>query len=165
MKAKVIKIIENKDNNLYKTTITIGTPIGEFTGNAIYNPKHDNTPYSPITGGIIAESRAYIKYLEALMKDRESQIKGLSRLQNAMPHDKEGYIYVRRLSAAIFKEWLEFYEYRSGLLERIENIYRSKKIVLNSLDKDKKEEQAKIRKNLQDELDKLKKQLEEDKND
>ena len=166
LKAKVIKIIEDKDDNLYKTTITIGTPIGEFTGSAIYNPEHDDTPYSPITGGIIAESRAYIKYLDVLLKDRESQLKGLRRLRYAMPENKDGYIYVRRLEAAIFKEWLDFFEARSGLSGKIQDIYKSKQMVKNSLDKDLREQRKQIHKDLQEELSKLKETLnEQDKND
>lgn len=72
------------DTNVYGlnkeiTKTRLYTPIGVFTGEARFNSETDPFPPSIIVGAEIAETRAEIKYIKALIRDKKAQLKGLRR--------------------------------------------------------------------------------------
>lgn len=79
MKIKVINADFNSDTGI--STVTIRTPLGEFTGTATLH--QDDYP-SKFKGCRIAELRADVKYLKAYRRQFRNELNGLNKLVGRM---------------------------------------------------------------------------------
>ena len=145
MKAKVIDVTVDGDI----TKVTIGTRIGKFTGTARFNREKDPLEPSQMTGGQIAEFRAWIKYYDELIKRKEFEIKGLKRLRSAAKVDSETWKRASNLIEGIVWEIDFLIAQRYGYKESIKSVIDSRGIYVRSRQTDHKA-RAQYIKNVQD---------------
>ena len=134
MKAKVINVSVEGD----LTKVTIGTRIGKFTGTARFNREKDPLEPSQITGGQIAEFRAWIKYYDELIKRKECEMKGVQRLKDASKFCSDAWWRADHLISAIATEICEFIEQKQEYMKAIEEVIDSRGMYVRSRQTDHK---------------------------
>lgn len=128
MKTKVIDI-KTVDNTTY---ITIATNIGTFTGKAVFNPDKDPLSPSEMTGGQIAEFRAYIKYYNELIKRKQAEIKGVKRLQSAAKPKTDTWYRAEHLLNTMANELEYLTSQKINYKNSIKNVIKSRGIYVRS---------------------------------
>lgn len=145
MKAKVIDV--TVDGDIIK--VTIGTRIGKFTGTAKFNREKDPLEPSQMTGGQIAEFRAWIKYYNELIKMKELEIKGLKRLRSTVKPNSDTWKRTSNLIEAIIFEMEALEADRYSYEDAIKSAIDSRGIYVRSRQIDHKA-RAQYIKNVQD---------------
>ena len=134
MKAKVIDVTIDGDI----TKVTIGTRIGKFTGTAKFNREKDPLEPSQITGGQIAEFRAWIKYYDELIKRKECEMKGVQRLKDAAKIGSDAWWRANHLINTILAEICDLVDQKHIYTQSIEEVIDSRGMYVRSRQTDHK---------------------------
>ena len=140
MKTKIKDITINGN----ETSVTIKTPLGEFTGVAYFNEEADPLQPSKILGGRIAEDRAYIKFYNELIRDKRNELKGIRRLVYSTKPDKPGFDHICHMESAIFQEYYDLKWKKLEYINDIKQAIASRKIYIQSRTEDKEEKKRKL---------------------
>ena len=131
------KIYFNFDEEIGVTIATLKTRIGTFLGSSKQN---DDDPLHPsfMVGSIIAEARAYIKFINKKIALKRYELKGLKRLKGSMPSSVEGYHYVENLYDTILDEILMLKREKKAWKDQINSAIKSRELYIRIRTTDKK---------------------------
>lgn len=136
--------IKNVTINGNETSVTIKTPLGEFTGVSHFNEEADSLQPSKILGGRIAEDRAYIKFYNELIRNKRNELKGVRRLVYSTKPDKPGFNHICHMESAIVQEYYDLKRKKLEYVNDIKQAVESRKIYVRSRTENKEEKQKKL---------------------
>ena len=121
--------------------------VGErhFYGTSTKHP--DDTFNSSMSVGMnIAESRAYVNMYNALIRDKQLELKGINRLLDAMPFEATNRQYAQNLKWAILREIVDLRKKKKIHKQKINSAIEARRIFLESREMNKKEREEILRK-------------------
>ena len=139
---KTIDFDYNNEKNIMVATLK--TSIGTFVGKAKMHPDDPCTP-SQITGGRIAEARAYLSFYKEQAKRKKLELKGLKRLLNSIPKN-EGYKYAQSMYNAIENEYYHLIDMITLQKAAIYNTIEARKLYIKSRTEDKQTTEEMLKK-------------------
>lgn len=129
-----------------RTYAVLTTKQGKFFGDSKYNVQTEKLPPSYMVGSRIAEDRAWVQYYLYMLRQTETQKKGVLRTWNSIPADKkEVKHYVGGTLKAIQKE-IDMYQANINFYKRdINDAIEARKLYIRSRSatKEEKERQKK----------------------